>query len=130
MRRCHNSVLAPCCPSHASPQCFALTCSVWWQYTGTGPTDLGGEDGLVVQLLLDPRHEVVDVLRSRALDGLLHCGAVRPVVLVPMATEGLKLSSPLFQCSIFKIAEGCTCDEVYTQYVHTCTFWEFTHNYD
>lgn len=46
-------------------------------------TDLAREDGLVIELLLHPGHQVVDVLGSGELDGLLHLGAVGPQVLVP-----------------------------------------------
>lgn len=45
-------------------------------------TDLAGEERLVIQLVLNPSHEIVDVLGGRALDGLLDRLPVRPVVLV------------------------------------------------
>lgn len=47
-----------------------------------GHTDLGREQRLIVQLVLHPCHQIVNVLRGTALDRLLHCLAVRPVVLV------------------------------------------------
>ena len=49
---------------------------------GEGDADLGGEERLLVELVLDPGHEVVDVLGGRALDGFLDGVAVGPVVLV------------------------------------------------
>mmetsp|Transcript_23730 Transcript_23730/g.77254 ORF Transcript_23730/g.77254 Transcript_23730/m.77254 type:complete len:229 (-) Transcript_23730:6-692(-) len=49
---------------------------------GERSTDIGGEDILVIQLLLHPCHQVVDVLGSRALDGLLDVHPIRPVILV------------------------------------------------
>ena len=47
-----------------------------------GNSNLAGKESLVVYLVLYPSHQVVNVLGSRALDGLLHVLAVRPVVLV------------------------------------------------
>ena len=46
---------------------------------------LGGEELLVVELLLDPGHEIVDVLGRRAAQRLLDRHAVHPVVLVARA---------------------------------------------
>lgn len=40
------------------------------------------EEVLIIQLILNPSHEVVYVLWGRALDGLLHSLAICPVVLV------------------------------------------------
>lgn len=45
-------------------------------------TYFGGEERLVVELVLRPRHEVVNVLGRRALDGLLDGVSVGPVVLI------------------------------------------------
>lgn len=45
-------------------------------------TDFGREESLVVELVLHPSHQVVDVLGRRALDRLLDSLAVGPVVLV------------------------------------------------
>ena len=45
-------------------------------------TYLYGEEGLVVELVLHPRHQVVDVLWRRALDWLFHRLAVRPMVFI------------------------------------------------
>lgn len=47
-----------------------------------GHADLRGEQRLVVQLVLHPRHQVVNVLGGAALDRLLDRLAVGPVVLV------------------------------------------------
>jgi len=44
-------------------------------------TDLGREDGLVVQLRLNPCHQKVDVLGCRHTSGLLELDAVLPLVL-------------------------------------------------
>lgn len=49
---------------------------------GEGHADLGREEGLVVQLVLYPGHQVVNVLGGGAFDGLLNVGAICPVVLV------------------------------------------------
>lgn len=45
-------------------------------------TDLRREEGFIIQLILNPGHQVVDVLRSRTLDGLLDVGPVCPVILI------------------------------------------------
>lgn len=44
--------------------------------------DLGGKQGLVVQLVLHPSHQIVNILGRAALDGLLYGQTVGPVVLV------------------------------------------------
>lgn len=49
---------------------------------GERHANLGGEQRLIIQLVLHPGHEVVNVLGRGALDGLLHRVAVSPVVLV------------------------------------------------
>ena len=46
-----------------------------------GDPDLAGEEGLVIQLILDPGHEEVNVLGSGALNWLLHLVTISPVVL-------------------------------------------------
>lgn len=48
----------------------------------TEQTDLRREEGFVIQLILNPGHQVVDVLRSRTLDGFLDVGPVGPVILI------------------------------------------------
>lgn len=45
-------------------------------------TNLGGKKGLIIQLILHPGHQVVNVLGRRALDGLLYIGAISPVILI------------------------------------------------
>lgn len=47
-----------------------------------GHADLGRKQRLVVQLVLHPGHQVVNVLGGAALDRLLHRLSVGPVVLV------------------------------------------------
>ena len=47
--------------------------------------NLGREDGLIIKLALDPRHQVVNVLWRGDLDRLLELNTVRPQVLVPSA---------------------------------------------
>jgi len=49
---------------------------------GKRHADLARKQGLIIQLVLDPGHQVVDIFGRRALDGLLHAVSVRPVVLV------------------------------------------------
>lgn len=63
-------------------------------------TDLGWEEGLVVQLVLNPGHQVVDVLGGRALDGFLNVGAVGPVILVPSAEEGGREGARNKECQV------------------------------
>ena len=46
-------------------------------------TDLAGEEGVVVDLALDPGHQIVDVLAGADLQGLLDALAVGPQILVP-----------------------------------------------
>ena len=54
------------------------------------PTNLGREDVFIVELLLYPCHEVVDVLWSRTFDWLLHSLTVCPVVLVSGWKRGIE----------------------------------------
>lgn len=49
---------------------------------GKGNSNLGGKKCLIIQLILHPGHQVVDVLGCRAFDGLLNIGAISPVILV------------------------------------------------
>jgi hypothetical protein len=46
-----------------------------------GQTDLRGENGLVVELILDPGDEVVDVLWRTAFDGFLDVDPISPQIL-------------------------------------------------
>lgn len=50
---------------------------------GKGNSDLGGEKCLIIQLILHPSHQIVNVLGCRAFDGLLNIGAISPVILIP-----------------------------------------------
>lgn len=45
-------------------------------------TYLGWKERLIIQLILHPGHQVVDVLWCGAFDGLLNVRAVGPVILV------------------------------------------------
>ena len=45
-------------------------------------TDFGRKESLVVQLILHPSHEVVDVFGGGALDGFLDCLTICPVILI------------------------------------------------
>ena len=45
-------------------------------------TNLGGEKCLIIQLILHPGHQVVNVLGCRAFDRLLNIGAISPVILI------------------------------------------------
>ena len=66
-----------------------LTNTVWnTMKAAVEHTNLGGENVLIVELLLYPRHEVIDVLWSRALDWLLYCCAVCPVVFISVRGGG------------------------------------------
>ena len=60
-----------------------------------GDSDLAGEEGLVIQLVLDPGHQEVDVLGGRALDGFLHLVAICPVILKETPTYLTNYSGPL-----------------------------------
>lgn len=46
-----------------------------------GQTDLRGENGLIVELILDPGDEVVDVLWRTAFDGFLDVDPISPQIL-------------------------------------------------
>lgn len=46
-------------------------------------TNLGREESLVIQLILHPGHEVVDVLWGRTLNRFLNIRAISPVILIP-----------------------------------------------
>ena len=45
-------------------------------------TNLAWKERLIINLVLDPGHQVVNILGCRALDRLLHLLAICPVVLV------------------------------------------------
>ena len=60
-----------------------------------GDPDLAGEEGLVIQLILDPGHEEVDVLGCGALNGLLHLVTICPVILKAEKYYITKLETPL-----------------------------------
>ena len=60
-----------------------------------GDSDLAGEEGLVIQLVLDPGHQEVDVLGGRALDGFLHLVSICPVILKETPTYLTNRSGPL-----------------------------------
>ena len=51
------------------------------EVVGEGNADLAGEESLVIQLILDPGHQKVNIFGCRAFDGFLHLITVRPVVL-------------------------------------------------
>lgn len=50
-------------------------------------TYFGRKQSLFVQLILNPRHQIINVLGSRALDRLLNVGPVRPMILVSKQKE-------------------------------------------
>ena len=60
-----------------------------------GDSYLAWEEGLVVQLILDPGHQKVDVLGGGALDRLLHLVAICPVILQETKSFLTKLEIPL-----------------------------------
>ena len=60
-----------------------------------GDSDLAWEEGLIVQLILDPSHQEVDVLGGGALDWLLHLVAICPVILQETKSFLTKLAIPL-----------------------------------
>ena len=45
--------------------------------------DSGRENFLIIELVLNPTHQTVNVLRSRDLDGLLDLDTISPVIFVP-----------------------------------------------
>ena len=47
-----------------------------------GNSDLAGEESLVINLILYPGHQVVDILGRRALDWFLDVFPVRPVIFI------------------------------------------------
>ena len=65
------------------------------EVVGEGDPNLAGEEGLVVQLVLDPGHQEVDVLGGGALDWLLHLVAICPVILQETKSFVTKLVIPL-----------------------------------
>ena len=48
---------------------------------GEGNSDLAREESLVIQLILDPGHQEVNIFGSRAFDRFLHLVTIGPVVL-------------------------------------------------
>jgi len=50
-------------------------------------TNLGREKCLIIQLILHPGHQVVDVLGCRTFDRLFNIGAISPVILIPAKKE-------------------------------------------
>lgn len=54
---------------------------------------LGREKSLIVQLVLHPGHQIVNVFGSRALDGLLNVCAVSPVVFIPWSSRHHRTAS-------------------------------------
>lgn len=58
-------------------------------------TYLGGEKCLIVQLILHPGHQVVDVLGRGAFDRLLNIGAISPVILISTKKEQNKSASSI-----------------------------------
>ena len=57
---------------------FNTTLKMGWKLD----TNFARKESLVVQLVLDPGHQVVNVLGGRALDWFLHHLTVRPMVFV------------------------------------------------
>lgn len=57
-----------------------------WGCVVTG-TYFWRKQSLVVQLVLNPRHQIINVLWSRALNRLLNVGPVRPMILVSKHKE-------------------------------------------
>ena len=51
---------------------------------GEGNVGVGREDVLIIQLRLNPGHEVLNILRSGALDGFLDLLTIHPEVLIPL----------------------------------------------
>ena len=60
-----------------------------------GDSNLAGEEGLVIQLILDPGHEEVDVFWCGALNWLLHLITICPVILQEEKYYFTKLENPL-----------------------------------
>jgi len=60
---------------------FRIVLAMMRKFWGKG-TPIAGEQGLVVQLVLYPSHEKVDVLWGRTFDWLLHLVPVCPVILI------------------------------------------------
>lgn len=54
---------------------------------GKGNSNLGGEKCLIIQLILHPGHQVVDVLWRRAFDRFLDIGAICPVILISWSSR-------------------------------------------
>jgi len=77
--------------------------------------DLGRKQGFVVQLVLHPGHQIVNVLGGAAFDGLLHGQTVGPVVFVFRSSRhnatgilGAKLGDGAVQhVDLVKEVHGC-----------------------
>lgn len=54
---------------------------------GEGNADLGGKKCLIIQLILHPGHQVVDVLGCRAFDRLLNISAISPMILISRSSR-------------------------------------------
>lgn len=66
-------------------------CWKWKFFIKSKLTNLGGEKCLIIQLILHPGHQVVNVLGRGAFDGLLNIGAISPVILISTETQQSKL---------------------------------------
>lgn len=47
-------------------------------------TDLRRKKCLIIELVLDPSHEVINILGSRTFDWLLDVGSISPMILIPL----------------------------------------------
>ena len=52
------------------------------EFLGERDVDGGGKDLLIIELVLDPAHQTVNVLGSGDLEGLLHLDSIGPMILV------------------------------------------------
>ena len=57
---------------------FDTALKMWWKLD----TDLARKQCLIIQLILHPCHQVVNVFGSGTLDGLLNCLTIGPMVLI------------------------------------------------
>ena len=63
------------------------------EVVGEGDTDLAGEEVLIVQLVLHPGHQEVNVLGCGALDWFLHLVTISPVILATIMKTVLMMMS-------------------------------------
>ena len=63
------------------------------EVVGEGDTDLAGEEVLIVQLVLHPGHQEVNVLGCRTLDWFLHLVTISPVILATIMRTVLMMMS-------------------------------------